>query len=269
MMMATTTKHGLSKGQWIVIGSAAALFLLLYFGFSTKSPEHKKLEGVRSQNMEATSIQNLLNEAGKELKQEAMAVLHALEADLRTVEDDSARVPVYEALSRFWYEQEEYSIAGHYAEQIAEILETEESWSIAGTTHALAIQMEQSDERRNYSFKKAVNAFESAISLQPDNPAHQLNLALCYTEIPPEDNPMKGIQMLLQLQESNPEYVGVKIALARLAIRTGQYERALERLTQAQEIDPTDTRIPCLMSEVHKALGNSAEAEKYEFDCLN
>lgn len=268
-MKMANKKSSLSGLQWISIGVSIALFLVLYFGFSTKSPEQKKVEMVRSQNLEATSIMNLLNEAGDRLSEESAAVLHSLEADLRDTDTDSLKVPIYEAMSRFWYQQGEYAIAGHYAEKIAEILQSEQSWSIAGTTHALALQKETEEDKRNYSFQRAVNAFESAISINPGNVQHKLNLALCYTEIPPQDNPMRGIQMLLQLQDENPEYAGVKIALARLAIKTGQYEKALERLTQAREIDPSDKRIPCLLSEVYRMLGNEEEAAKNEFDCLN
>lgn len=268
-MRETRINSQFSRSQWISVIGAFVLFCILYFGFSTKSPEQKKTELVRAQNFEVTSIQNLLNEAGERLNTEDRAVLHALEAELNGETNDSIRMSVFESLSGFWFGQKEYAISGHYAEQIAELLNTGEAWGIAGTTYALAIQREQGDERRNFSFQKAVNAFESAISLDPENVSHQLNLALCYTELPPQDNPMRGIQMLLKLQEDHPDYIGVKIALARLAIKTGQYERALERLDQAGAIDPNDRRIPCLRAEVYRAMGNSAEAEKYEFDCLN
>jgi cytochrome c-type biogenesis protein CcmH/NrfG len=78
--------------------------------------------------------------------------------------------------------------------------------------------------------QRAVQAFENAISLNPDNASHRLNLALTYTEMPPEDNPMKGILLLRELQEQYPENTQVLNALGRLAIQTGQYARAVERL---------------------------------------
>lgn len=268
-MRETKINSRFTRPQWISIFGAVILFCILYFGFSTKSPEQKKTELVRAQNFEVTSVQNLLNEAGERLSAEDRAVLHALEAELNGAADDSLKMSVYESLSGFWFDQKEYAIAGHFAEEIAQMLNTGEAWGIAGTTYALALQREQGDERRNFSFNKAVNAFESAISLDPENVSHQLNLALCYTELPPQENPMQGIQMLLKLQEDQPEYIGVKFALARLAIKTGQYERALERLEQASAIDPDDRRIPCLKAEVYRAMGNTAEAEKNEFDCLN
>lgn len=267
--MATKISATTTRVQWISIGAAIVLLLVLYFGFSTKSPEHKQIELVRSQNIESTSIQNLLNEAGKELSPEASNLLHAMEAEMQAAgESDSARLEHYKAMSSFWYEQGKYPIAGHFAEKVAQVLQTAEAWSIAGTTHAATLQRDENEERRNFSLKRAVNAFESAISLQPDNPQHQLNLALCYAEMPPADNPMKGIQMLLKLQEEQPEYIGAKIALVRLAIKTAQYERALERLNQASDIDPDDPRLPCLYFQVHQALGNAEEAAKYEIDCL-
>ncbi len=249
-MTETTIKSRFTKTHWFTIGGSVALFMILYFGFSTKSPEHQQVEMVRSQNIEATSIQNLLNEAGGKLKAEDRAVVHALESELNDVSEDSLRIGLYESLSAFWYDQGEFAIAGHYAELIARLINSAEAWGIAGTTFAVALQREMGAERRNYSFQKAVDAFESAISLDPDNISHKINLALCYTEMPPEDDPMRGVQMMLKLQEDHPEYGGIKIALARLAIKTGQYERAIERLEQARQLDPRDRRVPCLLAEV-------------------
>ena len=80
--MATKISATTSRVQWISIGAAVVLLLVLYFGFPTKSPEHKQIELVRSQNIESTSIQNLLNEAGKELSPEASNLLHAMEAEM-------------------------------------------------------------------------------------------------------------------------------------------------------------------------------------------
>jgi tetratricopeptide (TPR) repeat protein len=254
--------------HWISIGAALLLALVLYFGFSTKAPEQKKLESLRVQNFEQTGIQNLLNEAGDKIDDEAKAVLHALEDEVRKSDSDTAKLPVYEELSSFWYSAGEYAIAGHYAELIAEVVNTEEAWSITGTTFAVALQRASEESTRNFSFKRAVNAFENAISIRPDNPQHKINLALCYTELPPGDNPMKGVQMLLQLQEEYPEYVGTKIALARLAIKTGQMEKAVERLQQARELDPNDKRVACLLADVLNEMGRSEEAATYEIDCL-
>jgi Flp pilus assembly protein TadD len=55
--------------------------------------------------------------------------------------------------------------------------------------------------------------------------------------------------------------------LARLAVQTGQYERALTRIEQALKLDPTDSRIACLAIEIYTALQKSAEAQKLTDIC--
>jgi uncharacterized protein HemY len=55
--------------------------------------------------------------------------------------------------------------------------------------------------------------------------------------------------------------------LARLAVRTGQMERAEERIEQALKIDSTNSKIACLAIEIYKSVNKPAEAKALEGRC--
>jgi len=77
---------------------------------------------------------------------------------------------------------------------------------------------------------------------------------------------MKGIQLLLELNRSNPENVSILYYLARFGMRTGQYEKARERLEKALSLDPAQRRLHCLMADLLLETHQSeVEIEKYHY----
>jgi tetratricopeptide (TPR) repeat protein len=257
----------MTKLQLIVIGAAVVLFLVLYFGFDTTPRDIQALEKTRALSAEQTNLEVLLQEAKATLPAGQLNPVLALEQQLEEAPDDSTRAPLLKDLSSRWFSLGYPAIAGGYAEQVAFLENTESSWAIAGTTFTICVQRSQEEKIRNYCTDKAVESFENAISIDPTDIAHRVNLALLYTENPPLENPMKGITMLLDLNRANPESVLVLNALGRLAIRTGQYDRALERLEKAQSLEPNNANTTCLLAQVYEGLGDNELAQQYSEQC--
>lgn len=258
----------MTKLQLAILTSAIVLFFVMYFGCNTKSSEIRALEKTRALEVEQTGIESLVREAKTNSSEAELSPVLILENQLADLpEGDTASVELYKQLSSQWYQLAQPAIAGYYAEKVAEIVNTEEAWSIAGTTYAIGIQRSTDQKRKEFSTGRAIRAFESAISINPDNLNHRVNLALCYTENPPADNPMKGILILRELQQSNPQSVLVLNTLARLAIQTGQLERAIERLEEALGYEPDNPSTNCLLASAYERNGQAAEARTYTEKC--
>ncbi|MEO5906670.1 MAG: hypothetical protein ABIQ11_08090 [Saprospiraceae bacterium] len=112
-----------------------------------------------------------------------------------------------------------------------------------------------------------MEAFENAISIEPKIIEHRINQALSYIEVPDQAQPMKGVQMLAGLATNFPDSPLPPFHLARLAVRTGQMERAVERIEQALKIDSTNSKIACLAIEIYAATNKPEEARKLEQRC--
>ncbi|MBP9874520.1 MAG: tetratricopeptide repeat protein, partial [Haliscomenobacter sp.] len=82
-------------------------------------------------------------------------------------------------------------------------------------------------------------------------------------------NPMKGIQMLLDLNQKNPDQPGVLFHLGRLAIRTGQYDKAVERLEKTVALDPARSEAFCFLAQAYQELGQSEKAAEAQKRCEN
>ena len=191
----------LNKIQLLTVGAAILLFAILYFGCDTKPVTQKAIEKERALSVESTNIEALLLEAKATLQANVASNILALEKQMNDATEDSLQIGFMKELSGEWYRAEHPAIAAFYAEQIAEKTATEDTWSIAGTTYTICLQRSEVEKVRSFCTNRAIAAYENAISLNPTNVAHQTNLALVYTENPPQENPMKGILMLVDLNK--------------------------------------------------------------------
>lgn len=258
----------MTRQQILVIASAIALFLVLYFGCDTKSKEQHKNDQSRSLVAESADPEAMLRDARAQLPDSLSAVLQPLEQQLQANTADTVKtLTTLKALAHFWYEAEKPVVSGIYAERVARIENTEDSWSTAASTFYIGLQQSASRELRDFCSGRAVKALENAISLNPASIDHKVNLALCYAENPPQDNPMKGILMLRELDQQNPDNPKVLIQLGRLAIKTGQFDRAIARLEKVVSLEPSNGKAYCLLAEAYRGGGKTAEAEKAEGKC--
>ena len=257
----------LNLPQKALILFSVFLFCILYFGFDTKPKSQAQLEESRALNFETTDIRVILTDAKQELNSRENGVIGLHELELQQASDDTLKVESFEHLAREWYQLGYPEISGYYAEEIAKLRNNAQSWGIAGTTFTLCTQKKKEERIRNFCQKRAVQSFENAISENPANIDHRLNMALLFVESPPVSNPMKGIQMLLGLNTDNPDNVKVLNQLGRLAIQTNQWEKALERLSHALTIEPNNRSTICMVVKVYQSLQRFSEAAKYEKQC--
>ena len=252
----------MTRLQWGSLSGAAALVLILFFGFDTKSDLQKDL--LENQERAGTKIEiKEIERAAKEsLSAAELKNIQGLELSLESTDlETEGNSDILKQLSSNWYSLGHPLIAGHYAEKVAELTPSGTTWGIAGTTYMAGIK--SPDPAVNLgSFSGAIRSLENAISLDPDTSRHRVNLALAYTENPPSDNPMKGIQMLLALNERNPRDIVVLNTLARLAIKTGQHDKAIERLQQVLKIDSNNPSANCLLADVFTKTNDSRAGDQ-------
>ena len=257
----------LLKGHILAILATVALFLLVYFGFDIVPGEQKQLEKSRMLSTEATSVQNLIMDARQELGSR-YGIIEALSMELNDQENDSLRTETLKTLSGRWYELGYPAISGYYAEEIAQANEDADAWAIAGTTYLLAVKSSEEDKVKDWSFNRAINALETAISLNPQDIESRINLALGYIENPSAQNPMQGILMLRQLNDENPGNVKVLAQLGRLSLVTNQVDNAIKRLKEAESVEPDNKNVICLLAQAYDKAGDSINAETYNEKCL-
>ncbi len=259
----------MSRLQLAVILGSCLLFAGLYFGGDTKPEAQKAVEQTRALSATSTSIESLLPAARQQLSVDTSTMVMGLEKELRSAVTDTTKVESLKKLAGIWYDAGRADISGYYAQEIANILNTEDAWAITGTTFMIGGRKASEKKIKDFCFENAKTAFENAISLNPANYTHKVNLALWFTENPPQANPMKGILMLRDLNQQAPENVLVLTTLGRLSIRTGQFAKAVERLENAVQLEPDNKKANCLLVEAYDGLNNKEKAAEYAAKCID
>ncbi len=247
----------MNRQQILVVASAFVLFFLLYFGCDTQSREQKTLEKARVLTAESLDIQSVAQKALIELEPSARTIIQPLTEKAKSEPTPS----VLKQLSGAWHDAKRDDIAAWYAEQVAEIEKTDEAWSIAGANYVIALQNSSDKTARSFCAQRASEAFQNAVSLNPSKIEHKINAALVFTEEPPADNPMKGTLQLLDLERANPGNVPVNLQLARLGIRTAQFDKAIARLEKILNIEPNNQRAICLLADAYSGSQNPKAQE--------
>ena len=257
----------MSRPQISTITIFSLILALLYFGFDTKPSSQKLVEKSRALKMSSTDISILRKEAFEALNSAEKSRIELLNAQLDATQDSVNTISLLKELSGAWYELGYSSMAGYYAEKVAEYEDNDDAWGIAATTYALGIGKAKSDKERNYSKEQAMKAFEVAISMNPNQVRHQVNRAVTLADYPDQDNPMKGIQLMLSLNRENPDNVSIINQLAKFGMKTNQMDKAKGRLEKALELEPNNTFSNCLMSELLVKMGDNQQASAYAERC--
>lgn len=259
----------MGKAQYFAITGALLLFGVLYWGFSTIPPASVKVEQTAETTGPGQDVEfsQIVLAAKSALTPEQSASIEASEKSLNNAAGEKDRIELLKSLSAQWFDFGQLPAAAGYAEQVSELEKTDSAWSVTGALFFNSLSGAHDAALRNYCATHAVSAFEKASAINPGQPEHQVNLALVYAENPPADNPMKAVLLLRDLEKQHPDNPSVYNALGRLAIKTGQWERAIERLEKAMSLDPQNPNTPCLLARAYQGAGQEAKAAEYAKRC--
>ncbi len=253
---------------FVLFAGSVILFFVLFFGFSKISPEVRNPEKSGSLHFDNKDLTVELNSLKDSLSEGDKAYLNGLESELASAALDSAKIKSLQKISSFWYQQGRVDMSAEYAVKIAQTIPTGESWSIAASNLALAAKTPGlADDKISDFIARSKAAFIQASEADSGNISHKLNYALLSTEYPAPENPMEGILTLRKLNEDFPEDVTVLYHLARLAIQTGQWDRAKERLETIFKLDPENSRAACLMVQVAQHDREPVKATEWQVKC--
>ncbi len=257
----------LNKAQWVTVVVFLALLATLYFGCDTKSNKQEGIEKSRAEKIELIDIDRYIRN-NKELLPPAISNdIMNVERTITEASVDEEKIEGFKELASLWYAAGVPLSSAFYAEQIAKMENSGEAWSIAATTYALAVQKSDEDLQKKYAVNKSRNAYDKAIELDEDNIDNKINLALSYVDVQDQENPMKGILMLIDLNKKYPNDPSVLYQLGRLALGTNQIDKAVSRLAKAVEVKKDYTAAYCLLAIAYRKSGDEKKAMEAQINC--
>jgi Flp pilus assembly protein TadD len=252
---------------WSVL-AALALFLALYFGCNRLSTDEKASAisaSIQAKNATNTSLVDV-EAAKKSLPADQLQAIVQLEEQAKSVEG-AEKSALLKKIASKWYQNQRPDMSGQLALDIAALDKTAEAWGIAGTTLTQAARMAKEADNQRRLADEAIASFDKATELAPDNWQYNLNKAICLAEFPLPTEPMKGILLLRELDTQHPDQPAILLTLGRLAIQTGQFERAITRLEKVAQIAPDNKEVYCFLAEAYAGANQTDKAAAARAKC--
>ena len=104
---------------------------------------------------------------------------------------------------------------------------------------------------------------EKALEMNPNNDSAAINLGACYLFGNISDNPMQGILKVKQIVDKNPQNAYGQFILALGGKKSGQYDKAIERLLIVIQLQPSNLEAMIHLAECYELANQKAEAIKW------
>ena len=253
--------RGLSKSPLYLIIGTLLITAFIYFAPREGSKAKVIVEQKKSTSF---SFEHLMNESKKHLTAETSSAINALEISLKGERGKS--IVIEDSLVNIWDKQNFPSISAYYAEQIALKEPTEKHWLNAAYRYFDGFKSSTDSIEFKALADKAILCYSKVLELNPNNLDAKTDLGICYTD--GTSDPMKGIQMLREVVAKNPKHENAQMNLGILAVKSGQFDKALARFDTVLLINPARTEIYSFIGDVYLRKGNKDKAienfEKYK-----
>ncbi len=241
------------RTQLLVLIGALALTAVLYI--LPQKAIKKETDSIGTENRESFSFESLLTSAKGSLKREELEPVSKIESELSK---NQHNISLLDSLGKQWDRLQQPFISSHYFEMIALEEPGEKTWLNAAYRFFDAFRMAGDSTLRTLMLKKAITGYSNVLTYNADNLDAKTDLGVCYVEGTAE--PMKGIMLLREVVSKNPSHENAQFNLGVLSVKSGQYDKAIDRFQKVLQINPSRKEMYFMIGKSYLLSGNKVKA---------
>ncbi len=178
------------------------------------------------------------------------------------------QIQAYKSLAAFWKDSinlfEPYA---HYIYESTKLENSEKNLTFAAQLFLERLRSEHDDAKLNWETTTAIELFEKAIQLNPDNAELKIGLGSCYIfgkgrNGDPQQT-MKGIQELLSVVRKDSANMKAQFVLGVGGFVSGQHDKAIERFTKVITAQPNNLEAIAFLADTYAVKGDKENAVKW------
>lgn len=240
--------------QVIVLGACVLIIVLL--GFASTTPKQRSAAPVAGQPA-GIPLTEVVKEERSSLKPEQSGVIASLEQAIEAEGDVVRRGILYDSLVRYLGFSGKYVLAASYAEEKAKRNNgSGTDWMNAGERYRSAASFQKHEDHLPPIYKAAIDCFTKALQLEPGNLDAKTGLGISMVD--GTNDPMAGITILREVEAADSNHINVQLALADFAVRSQQYDKAIERYKRVLKLKPGYYAIHLSLAELYNAKHDTA-----------
>lgn len=264
----------MQRNQLLVLGLAVVVATALFaFGRITpKVHEHEHAAapgGAMPQGMgqavAAADFSDLLKKAKQKVPADKLVEITSLENTVVRGDVKSQQIAAYQQLYTIWDGLNELPVAAYYAAESAKLENSGKSLTFAANLFLEHLSHTQDAGVRMWQANTAIELLDRAIALEPNNDTLKIKKGSVLVSNTGE--PMKGIGILKEVAERNPDFLDAQLTLANFSITSGQFDKAIERMESVLERHPEEPKALFLLAVAHQSKGDKAKAVELLRQC--
>lgn len=248
----------MSKGPIIAIAISFLLLISMYLFLDIRPSNLEPASAAEDVSLDLDPLGYILayNEQLEENKSKKInLLLNELDADIEA----SLKLNLIDSVIKFYEQNEQFNFSAWFHSKKAEILQTSESWQVAGKRQYSVSQNEAYEADFNQVLRvEGIQSYQKAIELDSSNLDVRVDLATCYLD--DEKTTMEGITLLLGVIDEDSLHINANILLGRFGIVSSQFDKAIKRLENVLSLQPENTEALFLMGEAYVGLGETDKA---------
>ena len=255
----------MNRTQIIFISGGAALLAVLLF-FGTTVPE--KVMQPELPKVTSFDINSYLEASKKKLTASQLAEIARFEklSSENTSPDQQAKA--FNQLAKYWEDSlHNREAAVFYINKSAVLVNSEKNLTFAAQQILDNLRNENDVAKRGWKALQAVELFEKAIELNPNNDDLKIGLGSCYIfgkgMAGDAQETMKGVQQLLQVVRKDSSNMKAQMVLGIGGVISTQYDKAVNRLLIVLKNDPNNVEAMSWLADAYAGKGDKENALKW------
>lgn len=180
-------------------------------------------------------------------------------SELETLlESDKQQLSLYDSIGIVWDDNKNPGMAASVFEEKALLTQEEADWLKAAYRYFDAFKASKDSLEMQYFVQEAIDSYTRVLEINPGNLDAKMDLGVLYAEGTPEA--MKGIMMLREVVTENPFHENAQLNLGFLSMKSGQFDKAVERFTKVLEINPSRVDMYVYIGEALVRMGEKDKA---------
>ena len=257
------------KKQLILVSAGIVLlFTLFLFGRTTSNKSLATAEKTDKSSVKAFDIAQYIALEKAKLTPNQYIVATKLDNSLIAANSAVNKIESNQALAAFWKDSaKSFEPYAFYISEGSKLDNSEKTLTFAARIFLNNLRAEKDEVKLNWETTSAINLFERALKLNPDNDDLKIGLGSCYIYGKGRNgNPqetMQGIQQLLSVVRKDSNNMQAQMMLGVGGLVSGQFDKSIERLNKVVTLQPQNAEAVAYLADAYAGKGDKANAVKW------
>ena len=257
------------KNQLILISAGIVLLIALFlFGRTTSNKSLAAAEKTEKSSVKAFDIEQYIGLEKAKLTPNQYIIANKLANNLIAANSTVNKIEANQALAAFWKDSaKSFEPYAFYISEGSKLDNSEKNLTFAARIFLNNLRAEKDEVKLNWETTSAINLFERALKLNPDNDDLKIGLGSCYIYGKGRNgNPqetMQGIQQHLSVVRKDSNNMQAQMMLGVGGLVSGQFDKSIERLNKVVTLQPQNAEAVAYLADAYAGKGDKANAVKW------